>query len=81
MSRGRERYPMFGNNWIAKESPLLGQQQPGSRKINFALSTLWAGLGWAGRRQGMVMGDHDAGNCGNGATAVTSCRGNNRVFI
>ena len=41
----------------------------------------WAGLDWAGRGQEMVMGDHDAGNCGNGATAVTSSRGNNRVFI
>ena len=39
---------MFGNNWIAKECPLPGQLPPGSRKINFALSTLWAGLGWAG---------------------------------
>ena len=54
---------------------------PGCEIYAFNLELCWAGLGWAGRRQGMVMGDHDAGNCGNEATAVTTSLGNNRVFI
>ena len=54
---------MFGNNWIAKESPVPGQPPPGSRKINFALSTLWAGLGGDTETTGQfhgVMPQHSA---------------------